>query len=67
MQKPISGTDISIYINLRYLRLKLLKKKKKKKKKRDICHHNFKYIPCYVTSEVSLKIFYFAIFDDGLT
>ena len=34
-------------------------------------HHIFKYIPCYVMSEVSLKRFYarasFALFDDGLT
>ena len=60
MQKPIS-----IFINLRYLRLKLLQNKEKKK----ICHsfHNFKNIPCYVISEVSLKKFYFALFDDGLT
>ena len=28
---------------------------------------NFKNIPCYVTSEVSLNKFYFALFDDGLT
>ena len=28
---------------------------------------NFKNIPCYVISEVSLKRFYFALFDDGLT
>ena len=61
-----SKTDISIFINLRYLRLKLLKKKVSNK----ICHifhHNFKNIPCYVMSEVSLKRFYFALFDDGLT
>ena len=29
-------------------------------------HHNFKTIPCYVMSEVSLKKFYIALFDDGL-
>ena len=59
-------TDILIFINLRYLRLKLLKNKENKK----ICnifHHNFKNIPCYVMSEVSLKRFYFALFDDRLT
>ena len=33
-----------------------------------IFHHNFKHIPCYVMSEVSLKrVFIFALFDDGLT
>ena len=33
----------------------------------DIFHHNFKNIPCYVTMEISLIRFYFALFDDGLT
>ena len=26
-----------------------------------------KYIPCYVTNEVSLERYYFALSDDGLT
>ena len=52
-------TDISIFINLRYLRLKLLEKKF------IITSQN--NIPCYVISEVSLKRFYFALFVDGLT
>ena len=50
------------------MRLKLLKKRKKNAK--NICdtfHHSFKNIPCFVTSEVSLKRFYFALFDNGLT
>ena len=59
-------TDISIFINLRYLRLKLLKNKENNKKICHSFHHNFKNIPCYVMSEVSLKRFYFALFDDGL-
>ena len=29
-------------------------------------HPNFKNIPCYVMSEVSLKRSYFALFGDGL-
>ena len=33
----------------------------------DIFHHNFKNISCYVMSEVLLKRFYLALFDDGLT
>ena len=41
--------------------------KQNNKKICHICHHNFKNIPCYVMSEVSLKRFYFALFDDGLT
>ena len=66
MKSLNSKTDISIFINLKYLRLKLLKNNDNNKK---ICHifHNFKNIPCHVKSEVSLKRFYFALFDDGLT
>ena len=53
---------------MRYLRLKLLKNKENKKKIiMAYFYHNFKNIPCYVMSEVSLKFFYFALFDDGLT
>ena len=59
-------TNISIFINLRYLQLKLLKNKENNKKICDIFHQNFKNIPCHVTSELSLKSFYFALFDDGL-
>ena len=58
---------ISIFINLRCLRLKLLKNKENSKKICHIFQHNFKNISCYVTSEVSLKRFSFALFDDGLT
>ena len=47
--------------------IKLLKSKENNKKICHIFHHNFKNIPCYVMSEVSLKRFYFALFDDGLT
>ena len=54
MNSLSAKTDISIVINLRYLRLKLLKNKENNKKICDIDYHNFKNIPCYVTSEVSL-------------
>ena len=47
-------TAISIFINLRYLRLNLLKNKENNTKICDI-FNNFKNIPCYVMSEVSLK------------
>ena len=60
-----SKTDISIFINLRYLRLKLLKNNENNKKICHTFHHNFKNIPCYVMSEVSLKRIYFVLFDDG--
>ena len=49
------------FINLRYLRLKLLKNKQNNKKLCDIFHHNFKIFLMYmyiVTSEVSLKRFF---------
>ena len=67
MKSLNSKTNISIFINMRYLRLNLLKNKENNKKICHIFHHNFKNIPCYVMSEVSLKRFYFALFDDGRT
>ena len=68
MKSLNAKTDISIIINLRYLRLKLLKNKENNKKICYIFAHNFKNLPCYVMSEVSLKRFYLALlFDDGLT
>ena len=63
MKSLNSKTDISNFINLRYLRLKLLKNKENNKKICHIFHHNFKNIHCYVMSEVSLKRFYFALYD----
>ena len=68
-----SKTDISIFINLRYLRLKLLKNKENNKKICHIFHHNFKNIPCYIMSEVSKVSFcsiwwltYFKNFEIGV-
>ena len=58
MQKPIS-----IFSNLKYLRLKLLKNKENKK----TLPYNLKNV-YQKKSEVSLKRFYFALIsDDGLT
>ena len=53
-------SDISIFINMIYLRLKLLINKENNKKTHvcDIFHHNVKNIPYYVTSEVSFKRFF---------
>ena len=59
--------DISIFFNLRDLWLNLLKNKENHKKIGDNFIITSKYIPCYVTSEVLLKRFKFALFDDGLT
>ena len=69
MKSLNAKTDISIFINLRYLPLKLLKNKENNKKICHTFHHNFTNIHCYVMSEVglSLKRFYFVLFDDGLT
>ena len=50
-------SDISFFINLRYLRLTLLKNKDNYNKICHIYHHNFQNIPCYVMNEVSLKRF----------
>ena len=58
------------YINFYQFEIFAIKAAEKKKNDKKICHifhHNFKNIPCYVMSEVSLKRFYFALFDDGLT
>ena len=63
----IAKRVISILINLRYLRFKLLKYKENNKK---ICHtfdHNFKNIPLYIMSNVSLERYYFVLYDGALT
>ena len=63
MKSLNAKTDISIFMNFRYLRLNLLEKKKKKKKKKSYFHHTFQIISNYEVSEISMK----TIFDDGLT
>ena len=58
------------YIHLYQFEIFAIKVAKNKENNTKICHifhHNFKNIPCYVMSEASLKRFYFALFDDGLT
>ena len=69
-----SKTDISIFIHLRYLRLKMLKNKENNKK-RHIFHHNFKNIPCFVMSEGIIekvlfcsiwRLTYFKNFENGV-
>ena len=54
MKSFIAKRVISILVNLRYLRFKLLKSKENNKK---ICNtfDNFKNIPLYVMSNVSLE------------
>ena len=66
MKSFIAKRVISILVNLRYLRFKLLKYKENKK----ICYtfdHNFKNIPLYIMSNVSLERYYFVLYDGALT
>ena len=53
MKSLFAKTDKSIFVKLRYLRLKLLKYKENNKKISDTFDHNFKNNPWYVMSEVS--------------
>ena len=55
------------YIHFYQFEIFAIKAAEKKKKIGHMFHHNFKNIPCYVTSEVSLQMFYIALFDDRLT
>ena len=55
------------YYQFEIFAIKAAEKKENNKKIYHIFHHNFKNIPCYVMSEVSLKRVYFPLFDDGLT
>ena len=67
MKSFIAKRVISILVNLRYLRFKLLKYKENNKK---ICYtfdHNFKNIPLYIMSNVSLERYYFVLYDGALT
>ena len=48
----------SILVNLRYLRFKLLKYKENNKKICNTFYHNFKNIPLYIMTKVSLERYY---------
>ena len=63
----IAKRVISILVNLRYLRFKLLKYKKNNKKICNTFDHNFKNIPLYIMSNVSLERYYFVLYDGALT
>ena len=69
MKSFIAKRVISILVNLRYLRFKLLKYKENNK---NICNsntfdHNFKNIPLYIMSNASLERYYFVLYDGALT
>ena len=63
----IAKRVISILVNLRYLRFKLLKYKENNKKICNTFDHNFKNIPLYIMSNVSLERYYFVLYNGALT
>ena len=67
MKSFIAKRVISILVNLRYLRFKLLKYKENNKKMCNTFDHNFKNIPLYIMSNVSLERYYFVSHDGALT
>ena len=67
MKSFIAKRVISILVNLRYLRFKLLKYKDNNKKICNTFDHNFKNIPLYIMSNVSLERYYFVLYDGALT
>ena len=67
MKSFIAKRVISILVNLRYLRFKLLKYKENNKKICNTFDHNFKNIPLYIMSNVLLEIYYFVLYDGALT
>ena len=52
---------------VRYLRFKLLKYKENNKKICNTFDHNFKNIPLYIMSNVSLERYYFVLYDGAKT
>ena len=67
MKSFIAKRVISIWVNLRYLRFKLLKYKENNKKICNTFDYNFKIIPLYIMSNVSLEMYYFVSYDGALT
>ena len=67
MKSFIAKRVISILVNLRYLRFKLLKYKDNNKKICNTFDHNFKNIPLYIMSNISLERYYFVLYDGALT
>ena len=67
MKSFIAKRVISILVNLRYLRFKLLKYKENNKKICNTFDHNFKNIPLYIMSNVSLERYYFVLYDGKIS
>ena len=64
MKSFIAKRVISILVNLRYLRFKLLKYIENNKKMCNTFDHN---IPLYVMRKVSLERYYFVLYVGALT
>ena len=67
MKSFIAKRVNSIWVNLRYLRIKLLKYKENNKKICNTFDPNFKNIPLYIMRKVSLERYYFILYDGALT
>ena len=67
MKSFVAKKVISILVNLRYLRFKLLKYKKYNKKIYNTFDHNFKYIHLYIMRKIWLERYYFVLYDGALT
>ena len=67
MKSFIAKRVISILVNLRYLRFKLLKYKENNKKICNTFDHYFNNIPLYIMSNISLERYYFVLYDGALT
>ena len=52
---------------MRYFRFKLLKYKENNKKICNTFDHNFKHIPLYIMSKLSLERYYLVLYDGALT
>ena len=65
--RVLSWNRLSILVNLRYLRSKLLKYKEKNKKIFSTFDNNFKNIPLYIMRKVSLERYYFVLYDGALS
>ena len=67
MKSFIAKCNISILVNLRYFRFKLVKYKENYKKICNTFNHNCKSIPLYIKSNVSLERYYFVLSNGALT
>ena len=67
MKSFIAKCNITILVNLRYLRFKLLNYNENNKNICNTFNHNCKNNPLYIMSNVSLERYYFVLSDGALT